>query len=256
MKSMKELRLEAPSGLPIYHCGPPIEKGPLPAFFYFALSGSESLNLDPYNQPIQFLQGSNIRTFSFSLPGHLPGDDHRRGMQRWAEGLQQSPDYFEEYLQQATENIDYLIATKWIDPSHIAVGGLSRGGFLATRLAARHVNIKLILGFAPLTNLQTLHEFSQLHVEHLSLEQDIPQLRHKTLRYYIGNRDTRVDTNRCFSFIHQLTNAIFDTGIRSPPIEMILFPSIGHKGHGTPPLIFEEGATWIKNQLTKHSQKT
>ena len=50
--------INGPNSISIYHVGPPLELGPLPTFFYFALSGEESLTLNPYNQPVSFLRNS------------------------------------------------------------------------------------------------------------------------------------------------------------------------------------------------------
>lgn len=249
---MQTMKLDSPAGLSIYHSGPPLDRGPLPAFFYFALSGSESLDLNPFNQAVTFLDRTKIRVFSFSLPGHEAGGDHKLGMIHWAEGLQQSPSYLEEFLQRAVVNVDYLIAKGWIDPRHIAAGGLSRGGFIATHLAARHPDINTVVGYSPLTALRQLNEFSKLtpHLLHqINLENQIPKLLFKSVRYYIGNRDIRVGTPICFDFIYKLTEAAYHNGLRSPNTELIIYPSIGHKGHGTPPSIFEAGAQWLSSQL-------
>ncbi len=246
---MQTTRLEPPSGLTIFHRGPSLDKGALPVFIYFALSGSESLELDPYNQCVKFLEQYQIRIFSFSLPGHPIGADHRHGMAQWSAGLLQSAEYLEEFLQQAVENIDYLISQGLIDINRISTGGLSRGGFIATHLAARHNHIRTVLGFSPLTALRCLHEFDQLpqdFLDQINLEKQIPLLIGKSIRYYIGNRDMRVGTKTCFDFMQKLTEASFSSGIRSPNCELTIYPSIGHKGHGTPPNIFNDGANWIK----------
>ena len=44
-------KITTASNLEVYFTGPPIEEGPRPALFYFALSGHQSLTLDPFNQP-------------------------------------------------------------------------------------------------------------------------------------------------------------------------------------------------------------
>ena len=44
---------------PIYFTGPSYKEGPLPALFYFALSGYESLNLKPINQIVTLIEKKN-----------------------------------------------------------------------------------------------------------------------------------------------------------------------------------------------------
>jgi esterase FrsA len=109
-----------------------------------------------------------------------------------------------------------------------------------------------VLGFAPLTQPQPLEElklFQGISFDHISLTSVADHLIHARLRFYIGNHDTRVGTDACYHFIHYLTEVAFNSGIRSPTVELILYPSIGYKGHGTPPVIFYEGADWIKGQI-------
>ena len=112
---------------------------------------------------------------------------------------------------------------------------------MATHLAAIVPEIRTILGFAPLTGFS---EFPQHDLTHL-----IPKLSDRTLRFYIGNRDQRVSTSRCFHFIEQLAEASFQSNVRSPPIELFVTPSIGYQGHGTSKSIFEEGARFLAGQL-------
>ena len=53
-----------------FFVGPSLEKGPLPTLIYFALSAEDSLQCDPFNRPVQFLEGLPLRIFSITLPGH------------------------------------------------------------------------------------------------------------------------------------------------------------------------------------------
>ncbi len=40
-----------------------------------------------------------------------------------------------------------------------------------------------------------------------------------------------------------------EKNLRSPPLEMIMLPSIGHQGHGTAKSTFTEGAIWLAKKL-------
>lgn len=240
--------LQAASNLPIHWIGPDISKGPLPAFFYFALSGHDSLHLDPYNQPVVFLKDSPIRCFSFTIPFHGPGYDNQKAMDLWGQEFLKAPQFLDIFFDQCLRNIDYLIEQNILDIKKIAVGGLSRGGFIATHLAARDPRIKYVVGFAPMTKLRVLEELQDADHKWDLIDQT-PQLTHAKIRYYIGNRDLRVGTKDCFDFIEKMTEEMFNNGQRSPPAELIINPSVGYKGHGTLSPVFKEGALWIENQL-------
>lgn len=246
--------LISPSGTSIYYTGPSLEEGKLPALFYFALSGPESLGLDPYNQPVVALSESAIRVYSITLPFHGPGFENKQAMGRWAQEIEQGHNLIALFIQQVSEVVSFLIASDYIDPEHLAVAGLSRGGFMATHLAAADPRFRFLLGFAPATDISMLSEFKNIShhsfLHALDLAQLIPQLVHTSIRFYIGNRDELVGTQSCVSFLLNLTEAAYLNGIRSPPIELIMTPSIGHKGHGTSPQAFYEGAAWIRTQLS------
>lgn len=239
--------LSSPVNLPIYCRGPALEKGMLPAFFYFALSGEDSLYLDPYNQPLIPLDSFPVRTFSFSLPFHETGKDYNEAMKTWIAAFTEDTHLTKIFFDQCLQNIQYLIDKGYVDPERMAVGGLSRGGFVATHLAALDPRLKTILGFAPMTKLLGLEHIKEM--QSWNLAHLIPQLVHHKLRFYIGNRDERVSTESCFEFIHQLSESAYQAGYRSPPVELIISPSVGHKGHGTLPPTFTDGGQWIIKNL-------
>ncbi len=239
--------------LPIYHSGPPLQDGPLPTMIYFATTGEESLSLDPYCQPAVFLADKRIRVISLTLPGHGLELENSKAIAYWATHLAAGDDIITQFTQECRQAIDFLISQDYIQDSHLAVAGLSRGAFIAAHLAAADPRIKTVLGFSPLTRLDTIAEFKQVQqqqlIQALSLTHLTEHLADKTVRYYIGNRDTRVSTEHCFAFIQALTEAAYAHKHRSPPIEMVIYPSIGHKGHGTSPNIFLDGVNWLASHL-------
>lgn len=249
-----------PPGLPqLFFVGPPIEHGPLPAFFYFFTSGDESLLVHPSNQPVLPFIGSSARVFSLTLPGHGPGFDKLIAMDYWFQKLQEDPFFIDHFIEEIKKIIEWLIEENIVDPKLIGAGGLSRGGFIATHLAAKVKEIHYLLGFAPLTQLKSLYESRpyqhedsfQQTLNRLNLSSLIPELLHvRHVRFYIGNRDTRVNTDACYHFIRDFVEATHEARIRQCFLELFIIPSIGHKGHGTSPATFEEGGRWIKNLLT------
>lgn len=242
--------IDPPSGLKIYFSGPPLDKGRLPALFYFALSGEDSLSLPPFNQPASDLIHESIRVFSFSLPYHGHGYDNKKAMEAWIHAFQKHPRFLNNFLVKALENVRFLIDSGWADPKKIAAAGLSRGGLVAAHLAALSPDIKTILGYAPLTDIGYLTEFQPLReiqeVQNLNLDAILEPLIEKNLRFYIGNRDERVGTDRCYQFIRNLADRSYESGRRTANVELIITASVGHKGHGTLPHIFKDGTDWIK----------
>lgn len=246
--------LTDPNGLEICYLGMGPEAGPLPAYLYFSLSGEESLTLHPYNSPAALLEGEMMRVFSVTLPGHGPGFDKFKAMQFWAEGMD---DYvLETFFEQVVASIGWLFDAGWIES--LAVGGLSRGGFVAGHIAVREKRVSHVLNFAPVTRLSMLKEFAspelsdhaKLRAQALDLENHVAEMTHlKGMRCYIGNRDERVDTEACFAFVRKLAEVGHEVRARHLDAEMVMTRSIGHEGHGTAPHIFEEGAMWLKKQL-------
>jgi len=250
--------LTDPHGNEIYYQGLGPEAGQLPAFFYFALSGEDSLELPPYNSPASLLEGEPLRVYSITIPGHGPGHDKFHAMQYWADQIAQENYILKTFFDKAASSIEWLIKEGYVDPNHIAVGGLSRGAFVAAHVAARNTRIKTVLGFAPLTRLGELNEFAsveqstrvKIRASALDLEHLVDQLTHvHHLRFYIGNRDERVSTDACYHFIRRLADKAHEIRARHMNIELRITHSIGHKGHGTTPQIFAEGIGWLKEQL-------
>lgn len=242
-------KVDTSAPLEVYYTGPSLTEGPLPAFFYFALSAQESLTLDPFNQPVRFLKGKPLRVFSITLPGHGEGYDNKHAMGFWFEQAKNDGAFFKRYVKNVVSAIDELIGTGILIQRKIGIGGLSRGGFIAARAAALSDNIPFVLGFAPLTRLSALQEFSGMDLSDMDLIHLAPQLCEKKVRLYIGNRDQRVGTANCFEFASEITERAFHQGIRSPAVELYINPSVGFKGHGTLPYVFKEGAEWMAKHL-------
>lgn len=242
--------IDGPNPLQIYYTGPSQDKGPLPAVIYLALSGEDSLTLDPYNLPIQALQGANIRAFSFTLPGHGPGLKNTEAIAHWANLFTDGQNPIATFLSQADANIRYLVDTGWINPQHIACAGLSRGGFMAAMLSIMNDKIGWLVAYAPITDLALIHEFQTVNLapiaEKYALKHLADQFIGKKIRFYVGNRDERISTDACYHFIRAVVEANYANGKRSAPVELMISPSQGKHGHGTAAHIFKEGMEWLK----------
>lgn len=224
--------LTTPRGTKLYYTGPSLADGPLPTLFYFALSGEDSLGTDPYNQPVQFLQGTPLRIFSLTLPLHDGTFSYQEAIEAWTEDLLLS--FFDE----AEDAIRYTERQGWIQKGKLALAGLSRGGLIASHLTARLPEVSYLLGFAPVTRPRTLPKLDLLLIA--------DKLCDRHVRFYIGNRDERVSTRNTTEVVLRLAEL---SSHRSPQIELILTPSIGQMGHGTSFETFSKGAEWIATIL-------
>lgn len=235
------------------YIGPDISSGPLPALFYFALSAEDSLHLDPYNQPVAYLSSLPMRIFSMTLPGHEGGSPPTQALDIWAAEISRGNNLIHHFASHVKSTIDHLLKQNVLDPEKLAVAGLSRGAFIAAHAAAAIPEFRYILGFAPLTQLSYAKEFQTLShtplVQSLSLTHLADPLSERSIRFYIGNHDTRVSTRLCFDLIDTLSQTAHQKRIRSPQIELIIGPSIGHQGHGTSKEVFHHGAQWIAEKL-------
>ena len=131
--------------------GPPLDAGPLPAVFYFALSAHDSLYLDPYNQPAMLLACDQLRVFSITLPGHdiLPPNE---AFSFWAKEVAQGHDIVDAFVDHCVSQIQKMLDQNVLLSGKIGVMGLSRGVLISGHIAARFDPkiLPFILGFAPL----------------------------------------------------------------------------------------------------------
>ncbi len=238
-----------PDGQIFHFVGPDLSKGMLPAIFYFAVEGFESLSLDPFNQFLEKIELSRMRVFSTTLPGHGEGLERKQALHYWAEKLAKGQDVLTPFFTATSHNILQLLAEAVIHPHALAFCGLSRGAFIATHLAAKVKSCHYLLGLAPLTQLSAIEPLAQLDTSTLDLSSVIGQLGHlKNLRFYIGNRDTLVGTQRAFKWISDLVEYNYEHRCKLA-VEFIMTPSIGMKGHGTSTETFQEASTWLTQRI-------
>ncbi len=252
MSNLEKNCLISPKGKQIYYSGPAATEGIKPAVIYFALSANMSLHVDPFNQPVLEWNKSGIRVFSWDLPFHSKDLDPNRAMHQWAKEFAQNPAFVSDFIEECLDNLLFLHHQHLIDFAKLGLGGLSRGEIMAAHLAAQEPRIPFVLGFAPLTTPKPLEEFIEYpssHYEEIALAKLADKLIHTHVKFYIGNNDIRVGTEACYSFIKELTKQAISGGVRSPQAELIIYPSIGFRGHGTPPHIFVDGAAWLKDRL-------
>ena len=222
----------------------------LPTVFYFTLSKEASLTIDPFNQFTLFFQGKNIRIVSFDLPYHSSIETFHTAIEKWSHHFKQGQDILTPFFEKIVDAIEELIIKGIVDKDNISVAGLSRGALVACHIASRHPLINTIVGFAPLTNFSKVKEFKDTpYNKQLDLINITTSLIGKELRFYIGNRDTRVSVESCFEFINTLSIENHEAKIRPIKVELIIQASQGHLGHGTLTPTFENGALWIQKKI-------
>lgn len=208
-----------------------LDKGPLPAVIYLALTAEQSLELDPFNQFVTFLtadQQAMFRVFSVTLPFHTPEmSENAAAFEKWASTYMAGGDLVSGFVRKVSSTLDEFIRDGYIAANEVYVAGLSRGGLLAAHLAVANPNVRACLGFSPVTVLHHLEEFSDVEIaperarrkiRRASLHNDdvIGGLVSIPVRFYMGNSDTRVGTRNAFELIHLLAERAVKKGIRSP----------------------------------------
>lgn len=234
------------SDLEIGWLGEDLSAGELPAFFYFALSLEDTLLKPPFNTPASFLTTAQARIFSATLPFHQQGQNEQRTLDRWIERESFSP-FLETYLEHLADAIHSLFP--FYDELHLV--GLSRGAWiclqLVKRLEKRGVSPNSLTFFAPLCDFDLLlPENSLIKKEDFScLNLDLSK---QALWMSVSCQDTRVDTAKSLALFQR--QQLYDPkGLREH--RLILYPPIGHKGHGTPNEIFQEGAQWLLSRVKR-----
>lgn len=246
------------------YAGPPLTVGPTPAVIYFALTASQSLELDPFNQFVTSLlptpETASLRVFSVTLPFHADMAANEAAFEQWADTYRAGGDLITSFIRKVSTTVDSFIQSGYLQKDAIYAAGLSRGGLMAAHLTAQHHAIKACLAFAPVTVLADLPEFSEaaipadrarqkVHRASLLNDHIVERLAEKPVRFYMGNFDRRVGTRNAFELTHLLAERAASRGVRSPPHEFVMYCSVGKQGHGTPSDVFKAGADYILSLL-------
>ena len=221
-------------------------------FIYLTMSAASSFETPLINAPILHAAKKGLNLLSLTLPSHGFEDDAKQGITRWAIAFDKGTDPLSEFIEQAADYINNL--AEEYEYKSICVSGLSRGAFIASHLCARiHSTPTILLGFSPATSLCSLQAFKELNIENKVRCYDIKNLQKelasKPLKYYIGNYDRAVNTATCIQTIEAIRTYAIEYMEKHPQCELTLHPSLGHRGHGTAPEIFQSGTEWALNKL-------
>ncbi|MCH1429157.1 MAG: hypothetical protein L7U87_00195 [Chlamydiales bacterium] len=224
------------------------------ALIYFTLTADTSLVVDPFNQPVKDLKACAINCFSVTLPFHDIGIPHSETVDHWRTVLMDNGDFLESFVTKLQNLCLFLEAEGLLKLELTCLAGLSRGGYIACFLASLLPQVQYILAFSPMSYIFSREEETHL-IENIffkpfwNINYFAEKLANRHLQLYIGNYDTKVSTRACFEFTDKLASIASEKRIRPCKTNLHIYPSVGHKGHGTPPDIFHLGAQWIEKVL-------
>ena len=181
---------------------------------------------------------------SIDLPCHgsRAREGESAGLTGWRQRVEKGENFVAPFNRRLSAVIDHLIEQGIADPDRIAVAGTSRGGYLAIQFAAHDQRIKAAAGFAPVTDLRALREFSGLDdnglARQLSLENQAKALAGRHVWICIGDQDQRVSTDRAIACARKMTAAKVRTTFHLMPEP---------RGHTTPKGMPESAARWIES---------
>jgi dienelactone hydrolase len=223
-----------------------------PTLFILANSIEDTLGSAHFRAAGQFLGPEGWLCVSIDLPCH--GREirlqQRSGLAGWRERLDQGDNFVAEATTRLSQVLDQLIADGLADPRRIAAVGTSRGGFIALHFAAKDPRVQCVAAFAPVTDLAALTEFKGAETnalgQSLALGLQTKALAGRAVWLTIGDRDTRVGTDRAIQFARQLTAASL---ARRRPALVELHVLAEPRGHSLPAGVAENAAAWLRKQI-------
>jgi dienelactone hydrolase len=178
------------------------------------------------------------------------------GLGGWGHRVGRNEDFVAECNIRLSRVLDHLIDTGLTDPDRVAIGGTSRGGFLAIHFAAHDSRVKCAAAFAPVTDLAALSEFRDLQehpfVQQLSLENQAEKLAGRPVWIVIGDRDERVSTQRSIDLATRLSAIAKE---RDVPSNVELHVMSEPRGHTTPQGSSSLAADWVHRQLSSNAER-
>ena len=230
----------------------PASDGPAPVLFMLAGTIDSTLSKPYFRQCGNELAEHGYRTVSIDIPCHgtQTREGEPAGLSGWSYRAAKNEDIVAESNARLSEVLDHLIKTKVADPNRIAVGGTSRGGFLAIHFAAHDARVKCVVAFAPVTDPAALNEFKAIadhpFLAKLNPEGQAKKLAGRPVWIVIGDQDERVGTDRAVALAQKITNASRELKLDSR-VELHVMPE--PRGHTTPRGSSERAAKWILAQL-------
>jgi dienelactone hydrolase len=225
---------------------------PAPTLFILASTIDGTLDSAYFRQCGNELADLGYLLVSIDLPCHgtQVTEGEPTGLSGWSHRVGNDEDIVAEANSRLSKVLDDLIKTGLTDPARVAAAGTSRGGFLAIHFAAHDARVKCAAGFAPVTHLGALREFSARHehplVAKLSLISQAEKLAGRPVWIITGDRDERVGTHHAIELASRLSAVAKERDI---PSNVELHVMSEPRGHTTPPGASAMAAAWIHRQM-------
>jgi esterase FrsA len=229
------------------------EKGPRPAptLFFFAGAARSTLLSHDFAKCGHHLMKDGVLLVGIDIPAH--GDDVRKGepggIAGWRHRLEKGEGPIKPFTKKVSGVLDHLVKEGYTDPKRVGVVGTSRGGFIASHVAAADLRFQTIVELAPVTDLLAVTEFkglekhaatAGLHVTHLA-----DKLAGRSFWFCIGNNDVRVSTDETIAFTRKLVRAAAAKKAKLD-VFLVVTPTPGHTIHKT---AHDEAAVWLRQRL-------
>lgn len=225
---------------------------PAPTLFILASTIDDTLGSAYFRQCGNELAELGYILVSIDLPCHgtQTTESQPAGLSGWSHRVGNDEDIVAEANGRLSNVLDDLIKTGLTDPTRVAAAGTSRGGFLAIHFAAHDLRVKAAAGFAPVTSLAALREFSARPdhplVAKLSLINQAEKLAGRPVWIITGDRDERVGTHHAIELASRLSSLAKERDI---PSNVELHVMSEPRGHTTPRGASSMAAAWIHRQL-------
>ena len=212
---------------------PPGKLAAKPALYLtFAGAREESLFGDPYDLTAKAFLEAGHRVASFDLPCHGARlGPFGEGIPGLRDTFLAGQDPFAGFVEEGQAVITECLRRGLATAHRLAVGGTSRGGYLALRLLAGDDRIAGGAGFAPVTDWRILEEFAaqrpRRDVAALRLSRFVAGMVGRPVFLAIGGSDERVGTRSCQRLHRDLVAANAQAGLGTP-VKFVLTEDVGH----------------------------
>lgn len=200
---------------------------------FFSTDRAASMPDGRHGAATQLWVDAGHRVASIDLPGHGEREgEYGAGIAGWAAQWAAGDDPFMPMVVEGRRVIDEC-SRRGLTAGGVVVAGVSRGGYLALRLAAADERIMAVAALAPVTDWREVREFAGARddprLAALALTAFAPQLVGRRVYAAIGSDDQRVGTSACLRFVLAVAESARANGQPHPTYTLhVVSDSPGH----------------------------